>query len=188
MYVYLSFPEEAGSFALVSIVISALTTGYTSAMIAFDFDVDVAHRKIQPTFYGCIPDDNGLRGRCFTLMTLIGMLHNLSRSVGCTLLATVDMNLLFAVVGGEMLLFFLYKLARGDFLYWVRVEGSVGVITSFLARVVVKVIADFSGCLQMRHPGCLQMRHPYVASERSDEPTRSEVTSIVATFRRFAPR
>jgi len=46
--VWLNNPEEAGSFALVSIVISAMTTGFTSALMAFDFDVDVPHRQNQP--------------------------------------------------------------------------------------------------------------------------------------------
>ena len=78
---WLNNPEEAGTFALVSIVISAMTTGFASAMMAFDMDVDVKHRKNQPKFYGYIPDDNWLRGKCFVLMTLIRMLHNVSRSV-----------------------------------------------------------------------------------------------------------
>ena len=108
MKVYLvAYPNEAGSFALVSILISTLTTGYTSAMISFDFDVDTEHRKGQPNFYGYIPDDNGLRGRSFMLMTLIGMLHHLSRVIGCAMLATTDRNILLAAVGGELLLYLL---------------------------------------------------------------------------------
>ena len=81
IYVWLISPEEASTFALVSIGISALTTGFASAMIAFDIDVDVPHRRNQPKFYGYIPDDNGLRGRCFTLMTLSSALHNINRSI-----------------------------------------------------------------------------------------------------------
>jgi len=52
LYVWLLNPEQAGSFALVSVGISALTTGYSSAMIAFDKDVDMDCRKNQPDFYG----------------------------------------------------------------------------------------------------------------------------------------
>jgi len=48
LFVWLVNPKEAGTFALVSIGISAATTGFTSAMIAFDMDVDVPHRKNQP--------------------------------------------------------------------------------------------------------------------------------------------
>ena len=82
IYVWWENTEEAGRFALISIAISALTTGYTSAMISFDIDVDVSHRKDQPRFYGYIPDDNALRGRCFMLMMLISAMHNISRSLG----------------------------------------------------------------------------------------------------------
>ena len=60
------------------------------------------------------------------------------------------MVLLF--VGGEMLFYLAWKVIRGDFMYWVPVDGSLGVALSFFNRVVVKVIVDFSGCLHLRHP------------------------------------
>ena len=86
-------------------------------------------------------------------MTLISALHNLSRSIGCALLVASSGKLMLVYfVGGEILLFFAWKLLRGDFLYWVRVEGVLGVILSILCRTVVKIITDFTGCLQFRHP------------------------------------
>ena len=84
--VWLDNSEELGMSALVSIGISAMTTGFANAMIAFDCDVDVTRRKINNFFYGYIPDDHGHRGRCFTLMTMISACHNLSRSIACALL------------------------------------------------------------------------------------------------------
>jgi len=45
IYVWFQNSEKAGEHALLSIAISALTTGYTSAMISFDLDVDVPHRN-----------------------------------------------------------------------------------------------------------------------------------------------
>ena len=54
--------------------------------------------------------------------------------------------------GGEVLLFLLWKLLRGDFLYWIRVEGVLDVIISALERVFVKVVVDFTGCVHFRHP------------------------------------
>ena len=114
VYVWLNSPEEAGTFALGSIGISAATTGFSSAIIAYDMDVDVPHRRNQPKFYGYIPDDNGARGRCFVLMTMISALHNLSRSVGCALLAAVgNKGLILYFADGEMLLYLIFKLARG---------------------------------------------------------------------------
>ena len=59
LYVWLINPDNAGVFALLSIGVSALTTGHTCAMIAFDVDIDVTKRKNQPLFYGDVPDVNG---------------------------------------------------------------------------------------------------------------------------------
>ena len=50
------------------------------------------------------------------------------------------------------MLFIAYKLVRGDFFFWSRLDGILAVIISLLARVLVKVIAAFTGCLHMRHP------------------------------------
>jgi len=55
LYVWLNSPEQVGTLALTSIAISAMTTGFTSAMIAFDMDVDIPHGKVQPKFYGYLP-------------------------------------------------------------------------------------------------------------------------------------
>ena len=85
-------------------------------------------------------------------MTGISMLHNLSMSVGCALLAATDSSLLIYFVGGNVVVFLVFKVARNDFLYWIRVKGAAGVAISFMFRVVVKVIVDFTGLVQMRHP------------------------------------
>jgi len=122
LYVWLSNPEEAGTYALVSIGVSALTTGFSSVLIAFDFDVDVPHRKNQPKFYGYVPDDNGLRGRCFVLITFISALNNVSRSLRCALLAASDKRLLVMFVGGEILLYLALKVLRGDFFWWIKLD------------------------------------------------------------------
>ena len=115
-WVFLENRELAGNFAALSILISALTTGYSSAMISFDMDVDLTNRKKQPKFYGYVPDDHSARGRTFMLMTAISAIHNLSLSVGCALFALTDMDLLLTFVGGEFAVFMLVKVARGDFM------------------------------------------------------------------------
>ena len=147
--------KSVGRGELVSIAISALTTGFTSALIAFDCDVDVSRRKKNPKLNGYIPDDHAARGRCFFLMMLISALHNLSRSVGCALLAASSSDkstLLVYFMGGEMILYLAFKAARGDFYYFLRLEGFFGFVVSLLDRIFVKVIVDFSGCFHMRHP------------------------------------
>jgi len=115
LFVWFTNPEQAGTYALVSIGISALTTGYSSAVIAFDLDLDVNHRKNQPKFYGYIPADNTLRGRCFILMTLIGAIHNMSRCVGLALLlASPSRRFAVYFVVGEVTLYVGERASRSN--------------------------------------------------------------------------
>jgi len=87
------------------------------------------------------------------LMTLISALHNLSRSVGCALLAAAgNKSLVLYFVGGEIPLLLVFKLARGDILFWQRIDGYVAIYLSIFERIIVKVIVDFTGCLHFRHP------------------------------------
>ena len=85
------------------------------------------------------------------LMTLMSVCHNLSRSVGCALLvASEGTTLVLSFVGGEIMLYLVWKVFRLDFMAWFPGDGPLGVFLSLVYRVVVKVIADFSGCLQFR--------------------------------------
>ena len=103
IYVWLTNREQAGTYALMSIAISAMCTGFARAMIASDKDVDHAGRKSQPKFYGLIPADNTLRSRCLILMTLIGAIHNMSRSLRLALLlASPSRGLVVYFVVGEV--------------------------------------------------------------------------------------
>jgi len=43
-------------------------------------------------------------------------------------------------------------LRRGDVHYWVPVVGKTGWFVSIIARVAVKIIVDFTGCIHFRHP------------------------------------
>ena len=45
-----------------------------------------------------------------------------------------------------------YKLLRGDFYCWYRLEGAIAILCSFFERVCVKIIMDYTGCLHLRHP------------------------------------
>ena len=87
------------------------------------------------------------------LMAIISALHNLSRSMGCVLLAVSGGSTRVACfVGGEMLFYLVFKIVRRDFAYWIPVDGLLGFLISLLNRIVAKTIVDFSGCVFFRHP------------------------------------
>ena len=151
IFVLLTKTGVSGAGPIVSIGISALTTGFASAIVTFDKDVDAQSREKQPNFYGFIPNDHGLRSRCFMLMTLMSACHNLSRSIGCALLAASGgATMVLSFVGGEVVVYLMWKALRRDLLYWFKVDGFLGIFGSFLIRVLVKVIVDFSGCFHFR--------------------------------------
>ena len=47
---------QVSSAAFVSLAISALTTGFISASISYDWDTDVKRRELTPEFYGYVPN------------------------------------------------------------------------------------------------------------------------------------
>ena len=121
-------------------------------MIAYDIDTDQPHRVVQPKFYGYIKDGHNQRVRTFLLMTFISTLHNLSRSIGYAILAVEDKMLAVKFYVVEVGGYLVYKIARRDFWYWVRVEGAMAVVLALSERVFVKTITDFTGCVHFRHP------------------------------------
>ena len=153
MAVLLGRQDKLGGLSFFSIVISSLTTGYTSAMLSFDMDTDTPHRRLQKRFYGYIKSNHRNRGNVFILLMVMATLHNFSRSLGCALLAVSNPNALLFFLGGEHLLYITYRLCRRDFINWMRLgDGILGASVSFFMRVLVKVIVDFSGCVHFRHP------------------------------------
>jgi hypothetical protein len=86
-------------------------------------------------------------------MIMNGALLLLVRSVSTALLAIVGTRWLIAYYASDMCLYFAYKLLRRDFWHWVPLEGAASVLQSVLDRVVIKVLVDFTGIVQMRGPG-----------------------------------
>ena len=107
-------------------------------------------------------------------MVLNGALLLLLRSIGAALLMLADTKIFVAYMVGDHLLYLLQKLVRGDFLYWMHMEGVGGLAASLLMRVIVKTLTDFTGVIQLRGPGemggvmwlwtmCLALVAPWVA-------------------------
>ena len=158
LYVWMRYPDQAGSYALVSILISTLSTGFISAMISFDLDVDVKKRKTNPDFYGYVMDDHEKRGRCFKLMMAISACHNMSRTTGYAILALIDKRTLLLFWVGEFLPFSMYMIWNfSRFYYHITLTNLPFVmVIEFISISVKKIILDFTGCFHWRHPylGC----------------------------------
>jgi len=129
-----------------------LATAFTSTTIGFDLDTSPMKRSHSPTFYGYIPDGHKARLKVFLLMFLIMIAHVTSTSMGMAFLFTISPSSAYAYLAASMGVYLLYRMCRRDLHYWVPFEGKAGWILSIIARVAVKMIVDFTGCIHFRHP------------------------------------
>ena len=148
---YITSPKKT-TFYLVSILISTLTTAFSSAVVSFDFDVSVAYRKKNPEFYGYVKDTNLRRSSTFLVMMLLAAFHNLSRTIGTALLLAVSGPITFVIMGAEMAFYIGFKVLRKDFVLWIPgLEGVLMYIAALLVHVVVKTLVDFTGMIHLRN-------------------------------------
>jgi hypothetical protein len=126
----------------------------SSAAISYDFDADPANRKAMPLFYGYLPDDGTKRGVMYLCMVANGALMLLLRSIGVAMILFVNAKWCIAYFLGDYLLYFVYKLVRADFTYWLPTSSlQADVLISFTFRLFAKLVCDYTGVLQFRGGG-----------------------------------
>jgi hypothetical protein len=138
--------------AVGSLVVSALTVGFSAATISFDLDVNPRRRRDEPGFYGYVPDSAGRRTLVFGCMILIGTFLLLIRSVSAALLALVKPQYVVWYYLGDMTVYFLYKAVRRDLWWWAPFDGVAGVIGSLMVRLSLKSLVDHTACFHFRNP------------------------------------
>jgi hypothetical protein len=143
---------EVATAAWISLGVSALTTGFASATISYDFDTDPVRREQVPDFYGYIPAKASKRSLVFVSMMILtaGML--LIRCMTIVLLGLMGGSWVALYIGGDLVLYLAVKLLRGDLWYWVPLGGKAEMLSSSVTRVLVKIVTDFTSIVQFRHP------------------------------------
>ena len=76
------------------------------------------------------------------------------RIIGIALFALVGTSYVAIFVSADIVFFFLFKACRagGDLRYWLRLDGALSWIATFIARFLAKVLVDFTTMVQLRHP------------------------------------
>jgi hypothetical protein len=128
--------------AAVSVCLSCLSTAFTASTLVYDFDTDPKRRKSRPEFYGYIPDTAGKRVLVFTQLFLYHIVWTLGKTFSMALLVQTNWLWLVVYLLSDHFGLILYKLARGDLIYFVP---GLGWPASILARFIVKVSVDFTG-------------------------------------------
>ena len=156
----------------VSICISLLTVGFTVAQISYDFDTDPQKRAQKPSFYGYVPDKGSTRTSLFMIMVLMFSNMLAIKVLGLVILGIVNMQYVAKYIGADVGLFLFIKISRDDFFYWLPLEGMASIISSLVTRTGAKIITDFTGIVQLRHPNEMGGAQWFL----------SQLTSIAALF------
>ncbi|GMI37485.1 hypothetical protein TeGR_g5057, partial [Tetraparma gracilis] len=134
--------KDRSMLALVSIGISAASTGLAGTSIWYDLDTDPGQRKRNPRWYGMVPDQG--RGKAYVAAFVMCSLQALTRGVAMALLAVTNSGWMRAFVAADFGLFFVYKLARRDFLTYMALPFWPSVGASLGSRIVEKFVTDFT--------------------------------------------
>jgi hypothetical protein len=146
---YLASKERTNA-ALGSILISAGCAAMTAASLAYDIDVSPEKRKTSPDVCGMIPDTG--RGLAFFVMFSISFLQLTAKCVSVALLAATNPIWLACYLGGDMTIYLIQKIIRGDLIYHIAMPPAVAVPLSVQNRVITKAISDFTGSMLLRAP------------------------------------
>ena len=144
--------SEKSTGALISILVSAATIGFTSSMVTYDWDTSPSGRDANSAYYGFVPDKALPRAVCFLSMMSLSFAHVLLLCFSCALLAIMDANWLVYYLAADMGLFFLYKILRQDFYYYVNLQGPVRLIIAIIMRVADKTLINFTLMIHLRNP------------------------------------
>jgi hypothetical protein len=144
--------NEVSRAAWLSLSVSALTTGYASATISYDFDTDPVKREQVPDFYGYVPRNPTKRLIIFVSMLLVSACMLVIRCMTIVVLGLMGGRWVSLYVGTDLCVYLLVKILRGDFWYWAPVTGNAELLVSTVIRVLIKVVTDFTSIVQFRHP------------------------------------
>ena len=104
--------------AVVSVAISCLTTGFTTAMMSFDLDTSPAKRKSIGEFYGYIPDTSRGRFLVFVELFTLHSAHAMVKTLTVACLARTNWRWLVGYIAADHWVYILYKVARSDLVWW----------------------------------------------------------------------
>ena len=60
--------------------------------------------------------------------------------------------MVLAYIGIDLGLYIVVKIFRVDFWYWIPLGGKAEIVMSAVARTVVKIVANYTSIIHLRHP------------------------------------
>ena len=84
-------------------------------------------------------------------MTMMATAHVLMKVLACALILRLNQTAFSFYMIGEMCLYLTVKYVRDDLRYRLRLKGGLSWIASFIIRIVLKTITDYTLIVQSRH-------------------------------------
>jgi hypothetical protein len=144
--------KAVGTSAWLSVAVSAITTGFASATISYDWDTDPGWREKAPDFYGYIPAKARKRTAVFVSMMLLSAGMLLIRCTTIVLLGLIGGRWAILYLGFDVCLYLFVVLVRRDFWFHVPYGGKTEAVNSIICRVFGKIIVDSTSMVHFRHP------------------------------------
>jgi hypothetical protein len=136
--------------AVVSLLISAASTGFSTTSSFYDMDVDPGTRKRNPVWCGAIPNQG--RGLAFVTVFAFCALHIMAKGAATALFFIANPRFLLIYMAVDYGLYFMYFAARRDVVCFVPMPTAASWIFSPFFRIILKVIGDFTGNPAVRVP------------------------------------
>ena len=135
--------------SLISFGFSILATAFTAALIAYELDTSMQKRREDPDFFGYFPDAPRRRAVAFVCLATCSFILVLAKVSAMALLTLAYWQCVLGYLLADLGVFLVCKGLRGDFYFWIP---GYGPLLSVLARIVVKLLVDYTGCIHFRHP------------------------------------
>ena len=116
----------------LSLAVSILTTGFVSASLSYDWDTDPKTRAWEPDFYRYVPGSARVRTVMFMSLMGISSVKVLLMALLIICLGTIKGVYVLYFIGGDMLFYLVIKAVRGDFRYWIPIDGLAGLMLSLI--------------------------------------------------------
>ena len=134
---------------LLSITASCITIAILTATMFWDKDRDAQLKLEFPSFYGAVRETRSLRSVTAVSLFLFSLTHVLSALSCISLLITTRAAALAAYLTARMMLYLTYRAVRRNWAYWIP---GMSPLLALLPRVIGKLLVDFTGNPQLRHP------------------------------------
>ncbi|GMI37645.1 hypothetical protein TeGR_g5344 [Tetraparma gracilis] len=151
--VVLMTAKEKKARAVVSVLLSAASAAMTGTMLFWDTETDPGAKHRNPKWIGLIPDFD--RGPAFVVVMVISGAQVLAKATATALLLVTKPAWLWLYFLGDHGLLLLYRVVRRDAHFFMAMPAAASYFLAPVFQVVMKIVVDFTGSMQMRLPALL---------------------------------